>query len=58
MLTFCFYCRMAESRFNNPYFWPPPPAVPGQVSDSTDCIHDVIYMYQFPHKTVIKRTDS
>lgn len=44
MLTFCFYCRMAESRFNNPYFWPPPPAVPGQVSDSTDCIH-VIYMY-------------
>uniref|UniRef100_A0AAQ4RS42 Zinc finger protein 362a n=1 Tax=Gasterosteus aculeatus aculeatus TaxID=481459 RepID=A0AAQ4RS42_GASAC len=21
---------MAESRFNNPYFWPPPPAMPGQ----------------------------
>lgn len=25
---------MAEPRFNNPYFWPPPPAMPGQVSDS------------------------
>uniref|UniRef100_A0A8C6P753 Zinc finger protein 362a n=2 Tax=Nothobranchius furzeri TaxID=105023 RepID=A0A8C6P753_NOTFU len=22
--------RMAESRFNNPYFWPPPPAMSGQ----------------------------
>lgn len=29
----CFYFRMAEPRFNNPYFWPPPPAMPGQVSD-------------------------
>ncbi|CAG07027.1 unnamed protein product, partial [Tetraodon nigroviridis] len=25
--------RMAESRFNNPYFWPPPPAVPGQLDN-------------------------
>lgn len=25
---------MAEPRFNNPYFWPPPPAMPGQVSDA------------------------
>ncbi|TWW61960.1 Zinc finger protein 362 [Takifugu flavidus] len=24
---------MAESRFNNPYFWPPPPAVPGQLDN-------------------------
>lgn len=24
--------RMAEPRFNNPYFWPPPPSMPGQVS--------------------------
>lgn len=23
---------MAEPRFNNPYFWPPPPSMPGQVS--------------------------
>uniref|UniRef100_A0A8C1LDF1 Zinc finger protein 362a n=1 Tax=Cyprinus carpio TaxID=7962 RepID=A0A8C1LDF1_CYPCA len=22
---------MAEPRFNNPYFWPPPPSIPGQV---------------------------
>lgn len=24
-------CRMAEPRFNNPYFWPPPPTMPSQV---------------------------
>lgn len=23
--------RMAEPRFNNPYFWPPPPTMPSQV---------------------------
>lgn len=27
--------RMAEPRFNNPYFWPPPPSMPGQVSGNT-----------------------
>ncbi|XP_068170646.1 zinc finger protein 362a isoform X2 [Antennarius striatus] len=26
----CVYFRMAEQRFNNPYFWPPPPSMPGQ----------------------------
>ncbi|XP_029357612.1 zinc finger protein 362a isoform X4 [Echeneis naucrates] len=25
--------RMAEPRFNNPYFWPPPPAMPGQLDN-------------------------
>nr|XP_054586026.1 zinc finger protein 362a isoform X5 [Nothobranchius furzeri] len=25
--------RMAESRFNNPYFWPPPPAMSGQLDN-------------------------
>lgn len=35
----CFYFRMAEPRFNNPYFWPPPPAMPGQVSD---CVSQLI----------------
>lgn len=34
LLTLCIYFRMAEPRFNNPYFWPPPPAMHGQVSDS------------------------
>ncbi|XP_017305750.2 zinc finger protein 362a isoform X2 [Ictalurus punctatus] len=24
---------MAEPRFNNPYFWPPPPAMPGQLDN-------------------------
>ncbi len=33
-MTLCIYFRMAEPRFNNPYFWPPPPAMPGQVSNS------------------------
>ncbi|XP_062400365.1 zinc finger protein 362a isoform X3 [Sardina pilchardus] len=26
-------CGMAEPRFNNPYFWPPPPAMPGQLDN-------------------------
>ena len=26
--------RMAEPRFNNPYFWPPPPTMPSQVRRS------------------------
>ncbi|XP_028849191.1 zinc finger protein 362b isoform X1 [Denticeps clupeoides] len=26
-------CRMAEPRFNNPYFWPPPPSMPGQLDN-------------------------
>lgn len=34
----CFYFRMAEPRFNNPYFWPPPPAMPGQVSDTASTV--------------------
>ncbi|XDV51237.1 hypothetical protein PO909_020156 [Leuciscus waleckii] len=25
--------RMAEPRFNNPYFWPPPPSIPGQLDN-------------------------
>ncbi|XP_029103775.1 zinc finger protein 362a isoform X1 [Scleropages formosus] len=25
--------RMAEPRFNNPYFWPPPPTMPGQLDN-------------------------
>ncbi|XP_023846761.1 zinc finger protein 362 isoform X4 [Salvelinus sp. IW2-2015] len=25
--------RMAEPRFNNPYFWPPPPSMPGQLDN-------------------------
>ncbi|XP_031987656.1 zinc finger protein 362 isoform X2 [Corvus moneduloides] len=25
--------RMAEPRFNNPYFWPPPPAMPSQLDN-------------------------
>lgn len=29
--------RMAEPRFNNPYFWPPPPSMPGQVSPLVTC---------------------
>ncbi|XP_074498694.1 zinc finger protein 362b isoform X3 [Sebastes fasciatus] len=24
---------MAEPRFNNPYFWPPPPSMPGQIKE-------------------------
>ncbi|CDQ77977.1 unnamed protein product [Oncorhynchus mykiss] len=24
---------MAEPRFNNPYFWPPPPTMPGQMDN-------------------------
>lgn len=28
---------MAEPRFNNPYFWPPPPSMPGQVSPLVPC---------------------
>lgn len=36
MPMMCVPCfRMAEPRFNNPYFWPPPPSMPGQVSTST-----------------------
>lgn len=30
-VTTIFPCRMAEPRFNNPYFWPPPPTMPSQV---------------------------
>ncbi|XP_026077698.1 zinc finger protein 362-like isoform X1 [Carassius auratus] len=25
--------EMAEPRFNNPYFWPPPPSIPGQLDN-------------------------
>ncbi|XP_024238273.1 zinc finger protein 362 isoform X1 [Oncorhynchus tshawytscha] len=25
--------QMAEPRFNNPYFWPPPPTIPGQMDN-------------------------
>ncbi|KAJ1142558.1 hypothetical protein NDU88_008872 [Pleurodeles waltl] len=30
--------RMAEPRFNNPYFWPPPPTMPTQLSYNTATI--------------------
>lgn len=34
MLLFLHF-RMAEPRFNNPYFWPPPPNMPSQVRNSS-----------------------
>uniref|UniRef100_A0A3B1J1U7 Zinc finger protein 362a n=1 Tax=Astyanax mexicanus TaxID=7994 RepID=A0A3B1J1U7_ASTMX len=31
--SFCVSSSMAEPRFNNPYFWPPPPTMPGQLDN-------------------------
>lgn len=45
----CFYFRMAEPRFNNPYFWPPPPAMPGQVSDWISLSHINHTLVHVPH---------
>lgn len=41
--------RMAEPRFNNPYFWPPPPSMPGQVSPFVTCKYcDIFNCHLFP----------
>lgn len=40
-----FHFRMAEPRFNNPYFWPPPPSMPGQVSPLVTCNYGVTFTF-------------